>query len=141
MFKRPTMRTLGLLVTLSAGCEDEADTEPFFFETIDTVPVEVRAMEPGRPLYAALVTVRRVPERGGRVLALMKTDDCGRGSTILSLEPDESSVQVVVRRSGVRGALDNEAAARQHGPFAPATSRIDPASLRALELAFEEVEQ
>lgn len=144
MIARPTMQTLGLLLTLSTACEDDADIESselaFAFETTATVPLEVRATVRGRPLDAALVTVRRVPERGGGVLAVMKTDERGRGTAVLSLEPDESSVQVVVTRAGVRGAFDDEAAVRQHGAFAPAASKRYPVtSLRALELAFEEV--
>lgn len=139
------MWTLGLLFALSAACGDEVEAESsdrtFAFETIDTVSLEVRATVKGRPLDAALVTVRRVPERGGAVLAVMKTDERGRSTAILSLEPDENSVQIVVTRSGVRGAFDDETAARQHGAFAPASSKVYPiASLRALELAFEEVE-
>jgi hypothetical protein len=137
---------LALLLTLSTGCEDETDAESaeraFAFETVETVPLQLHATVRGRPLDAALVTVRRVPERGGGVLAVLKTDERGRGTAVLSLEPDESSVQVMVTRAGVRGAFDDEAAARQHGLFAPAAQKIYPVtSLRSLELAFEEVEQ
>ena len=147
MFKQrgPTTWILSLLAALAAACAEEEEFESnersFAFETIDTVPLEVRATVKDRPLDAALVTVRRVPERGGAVLAVMKTDERGRSTAILSLEPDENAVQIVVTRSGVRGAFDDETAVRQHGAFAPASSKVYPiASLRTLELAFEEVE-